>query len=58
MAVRLYARGDGGWDVVDADRLAEVIDLSKLSCSLALADIYEGTELEETPPGSEEQLPG
>ncbi len=50
VAVTLYVRTATGWDAVDADRCADVIELPKIDCRLTLADIYDGTGLIETPP--------
>jgi Uma2 family endonuclease len=49
VAVTLYQRTATGWDDVDADRLADVIALPKIGCTLSLGDIYDGTGLLEVP---------
>ena len=50
VAATLYTRGATGWDDIDFDRLDDVIDLPELTCRLTMADIYEGTGLEEILP--------
>lgn len=56
VGVSLYRRDQHrDWDAVDADRLADVIDLPGLGCRLPLAQIYEGTELPESPPSEDAQ---
>lgn len=47
VAVKLYTRAASGWDDVDADSLKDSIELPKLGCVLTLAEIYEGTGLED-----------
>ena len=39
-AVTLFERTKTGWDIVDAEQLADVIELPKIKCRLLLADIY------------------
>jgi Uma2 family endonuclease len=43
----LYSRSGAGWDDADADRLADAVELPKLNCRMMLAEIYEGTDLQE-----------
>jgi Uma2 family endonuclease len=46
VAVTLYQRTeDGDWDDLDADSLDDIMDLPRIGCRLALAEIYEGTGL-------------
>ena len=47
VAVKLHTRTASGWDDVDADSLKDGIELSKLGCTLRLADIYADTGLPE-----------
>ena len=49
VAATLYLRNDGGWDDQDFERLSETIELSRIGCRLAMADIYEATGLSEEP---------
>lgn len=48
-AVTLFERTKSGWDILDAERLPDVIELPKIKCQLALADIYANTGIEELP---------
>lgn len=56
VAATLYARSASGWDDADFDTMQDSIELPKLGCRLAMADIYEGTGLQEAlpPPGGKE----
>ena len=49
VAATLYVRTDARWDDIDADDLTAVLEMPKLGCRLAMADIYEGTELAAPP---------
>jgi hypothetical protein len=41
-------RAPGGWTTIDLDGLDGTIELPELNCSLAIADIYDGVDIDET----------
>lgn len=56
VGVSLYQRDQKrDWDALDADMLADTIELPALGCKLTLAEIYEGTELPESPPEDQDE---
>jgi Uma2 family endonuclease len=49
----LYTRQpDGRWLFASADRLEDSLDLESIGCRLALADLYEKTDLPGSPPAA------
>ena len=50
VAATLYRRTPAGWDDIDADKLADTIELPDIGCSLTMAEIYDGTGLPEGEP--------
>ena len=49
VSATLYTRSDAGWDDADYVRRTDVIELSRLGCRLAMADVYDETDLAEDP---------
>jgi Uma2 family endonuclease len=46
VAVTLFSRTETGWNEVEADTFADMLEMPALDCKLRVADIYEGTGLE------------
>ena len=46
---RSYARSANGWDDLDFERLSEAIEFDRIGCRLEMAEISQGTELNEEP---------
>lgn len=49
VAATLYQRGEKGWDDLDFGRLSETIELERIRCRLAMAEVYADTGLSEEP---------